>query len=160
MLILQLIGIALYYILLQLLLWWLWHTTAVFQSLHAKKINHFKKHTYLHVTFVLLSLTLPVVPVLVVQFVRSKNTVGSIYKSGFTLSRFPPILCTGVDLHVNFWAALFPTSIILAAGVTLLVLNLRVVIKVNNNANKFCIIITSICTETLFVKDVQFEDSF
>ena len=83
--------------------------------------------------FVLLSLTLPVVPVLIVQFVRSKNTVGFMYgtvKSGFTLSRFPPILCTGFDLHVNFWAALFPTSIILATGITLLVLILRAVIKV------------------------------
>ena len=121
------------------MLWWLCHTIAVFWSvnwsIYAKKLSSSKKHRYILVSFVLLSITLPIVPVLLVLFVRSEQA-GSIYnttlKSGFTLSGFPPILCTGVDLHVNFWAAIFPTSLILAIGTNLLILILRTVIKVED----------------------------
>lgn len=122
-------GIILYYILIQLLLWFLWHTIAVFLSVtwpqHAKKLIKSKKHRYLHITFVLASLILPTAPVLIVMFASSEPV-----KLGFTLPQSPLILCTGIDLHSNFWGVLFPMSILLAIGTSLLVLVLRVVLKV------------------------------
>ena len=115
---------------IQLLLWWLWHTIAVFWTVtwpfHARKFNSSKKNRYLHIAFILASLTLPAVPVLIVIFVSSKPG----HKGGFTITRSPPILCAGHDIHVNYWAVVFPMCLILAIGVTLLVFILRIVIKV------------------------------
>ena len=112
---------------MQLLLWWLWHTIAVFRAavwpLHA--INTSKKNGYRHLVFGLAGLILPVVPILIVVF-------GSRPTGGFTITRAPPILCAGFDLHINFWAFIFPMSLLLATGVTLLVFILRIVIKVAN----------------------------
>ena len=151
-------GIALYYIIIQLLLWWLWHTIAVFWAVnwpfYAKKFNVSWKNRYLHIAFILASLLLPIAPILIVVY-ESTNPG---QKGGFTITRSPPILCTGHDIHTNFWAMLFPMSLLLAIGVTLLVLTLRIVIKVINH--------TDVCmpllirqpfssTETLFVKTSQ-----
>lgn len=51
-------------------------------------------------------------------------------KGGFTITRAPPIICAGFDLHTNFWAFIFPISLVLAVGVTLMVFIIRIVIKV------------------------------
>lgn len=124
---LYLAGIALYYIVMQLLLWWLWHTVAVFWGIvwpfHARKFNRSRNAKYLHLIFILVSLILPVIPVVIVIFASSKQ-------GGFTITRAPPILCAGYDLHTNFWGFMFPLNLLLAVGVTLLVFILRIVIKV------------------------------
>lgn len=123
-------GIALYYVTMQLMLWWLWHTMAVFWAVnwpfHARKFNTSKRNRCLHVIFVLASLILPILPVLIVIFVSSKPG-GT---GGFTITRVPPILCAGFDIHTTFWANVFPISLLLAIGVTLLVFILRTMIKV------------------------------
>ena len=127
------IGVIFYYVVMNLLLWWLWHTVAVFWAVawpfHARKFNTSRNTKYLHIVFALASLLLPVAPVLVILFVQT--TSGSlIIEGGFTITRSPPFACTGHDIHVNFWAYIFPISLVLAIGVTLLVFILRIVIKV------------------------------
>ena len=126
-------GIVFYYVTMLLLLLWLWHTVAVFWAvawpLHARKFNTSSNTKYLHLIFVFASLLLPVAPTLVVLLVSS--TQGT--KSGFVITRAPPFVCAGHDTRVNFWAYIFPISVILAIGVTLLILMLRIVITVNKN---------------------------
>ena len=125
------VGITFYYVVLQLLLWWLWHTIAVFWAVtwpfHARKFNTSRNTKYLHIAFALASLVLPVGPVLVILFVSS--TPGR-ERGGFTITRSPPFFCTGFDVHINFWAYIFPVTLILATGVAFLILILRIIIKV------------------------------
>ena len=127
-------GVIFYYVVMQLLLWWLWHTVAVFWAVawpfHAKKLNISRNTKYLHIIFALASLLLPVAPVLIILFVQTTSGDLDIQR-GFTITRSPPFACTGHDIHVNFWAYIFPISLVLAIGVTLLVFILRIVIKVN-----------------------------
>lgn len=91
-----------------------------------KKTNTPRKNRYIHVGLVLASLILPVLPILIIVFAGKEYR----YEMSFTLTRSPPILCSGIDLHTNFWGVIFPTSIMLGLGTSLLVLILRTVIKV------------------------------
>ena len=128
-------GIVFYYVVMQLLFWWLWHTVAVFWSVawpfHARKFNTSRNTKYLHITFALASLLLPVASPFVVWLVHNTSKGSQLVTtSGFTITRSPPFLCAGYDTRVNFWAFIFPISVTLAIGVTLLVLILRIVITV------------------------------
>ena len=140
------IGAVFYYIVIQLLFWWLWHTIAVFWAVvkpfQAKKTSTQRKNRYIHVCLVLASLILPVLPILIVVLAGKEYR----YRTSFTLTRSPPILCSGIDLHTNFWGVIFPTSLMLGFGASLLILILRTVIKVvtmdsctlvDNNTNFF-----------------------
>ena len=124
-------GIAFYYIVMQLLLLWLWHTIAVFWSVvwpfHARKFNTSRNTKYVHIMFVLASILLPIAPVLIILLI---STTPGQRLGGFTITRTPPFVCTGYDIHTNIWAYIFPISLILAIGVTLLVFILRIVIRV------------------------------
>lgn len=123
-------GVVFYYIMMQLFFWWLWHTIAVFWAVvrpfQMKKTDTRRKNRYIHVGLVLASLVLPVLPILIVVFAGREYR----YKTSFTLTRSPPILCSGIDLHTNFWGVIFPISLMLGLGTSLLVLILRTVIKV------------------------------
>ena len=140
------IGAVFYYIVIQLLFWWLWHTIAVFWAVvkpfQVKKTSTQRKNRCIHVCLVLASLILPVLPILIVVFAGKEHR----YRTSFTLTRSPPILCSGIDLHTNFWGVIFPTSLMLGLGTSLLILTLRTVIKVvtmdscplvDNNTNFF-----------------------
>ena len=124
-------GTVFYYIVMQLLFWWLWHTIAVFWAVawpfHARKFNTSRNTKYLHIAFVLASLLLPVAPVLIILFITPTRTL---QLAGYTITRSPPFVCAGYDITVNFWAFIFPISVLLAVGVTLLVLIMRTVIRV------------------------------
>lgn len=123
-------GVVFYYVVIQLLFWWLWHTIAVFWTVvrpfQKERTSTQRKHGYIHAGLVLATLILPVLPILIVVFASKEYR----YQSSFTLTRSPPILCSGIDLHTNFWGVIFPTSLILGLGTNLLVLILRTVIKV------------------------------
>lgn len=116
---------------MQLLLWWLWHTLAVFWAVawpfRAKKFNISRNTKYVHIGFVVASLLLPVAPVLIILFISSAPTL---QLAGYTVTRSPPFVCAGHDITVNFWAFIFPISLLLAVGVTMLVLIMRIVIRV------------------------------
>ena len=135
------VGTVFYYVVMQLLFWWLWHTVAVFWAVgwpfHAKKFNISRNTKYLHIGFVLASLLLPVAPVLIILFISPTLTV---QLAGYTVTRSPPFVCAGHNITVNFWAFIFPISLLLAVGVTMLVLIMRIVIRVISTV-LYCIII-------------------
>ena len=124
------LGAVFYYIVIQLLFWWLWHTIVVFLAVvrpfQMKKTGTPRKNRYIHVGLVLASLILPILPIVIVVFAGKEYR----YETSFTLTRSPPILCSGIDLHTNFWGVIFPTNLMLGLGTSLLVLILRTVIKV------------------------------
>ena len=128
------IGIIFYYVVMQLLLLWLWHTVAVFWAVawpfHARKFSTSRNTKYLHIVFALASLLLPVAPVLVILFVQTTSESPLQIQGGFTITRSPTFACAGHDIHINFWTYIFPISLVLAIGVTLLVFIFRIVIKV------------------------------
>ena len=75
----------------------------------------------------LASLLLPVAPVLIIHFISPTPTL---QLAGYTVTRSPPFVCAGQDITVNFWAFIFPISLLLAVGVTMLVFIMRIVIRV------------------------------
>ena len=104
-----------YYVLLQASLWWIFHVSVIFWGvqfpLHSKsfRISHGTK--YIHLTCVVLALVLPLVPVLANKF-----------KGGYTMGRFPPILCVGADAGATFYSLVLPIDIILGVGSNLLII--------------------------------------
>ena len=113
------------------MLLWLWHTATVYFAtawpLCARGFNKSKMQMgcYHFISCIVIA-ALSAVPVVIVMLVSSMPSG----KGGFIITHAPPILCTGFDIHTNFWAFVFPTSLVLAAGVTFEVFTLRVVIKV------------------------------
>ena len=126
MLLYTFVGIVLYYTAMQLLFWWLCHAAAVLWAVkwpfHSKRFNTSRKIKYLHITLILVGLVLPMLPVLVVGL-----------RGGFTITSSPPILCSGVDVHSNFWAVIFPMSIMLGIGTSMLICTLHAVFKVKKS---------------------------
>ena len=93
------------------------------RPLHTRKFKRSRNTKYLQLIIIFASLLFPVIPVVIVIFAGTN-------RGAFTITRAPPILCAGYDLHTNFWAFFFPLNVLLAIGVTLLVIILRIVIKV------------------------------
>ena len=109
-------GICLYYIMAQLLLLWFFHVIAMFWGvqwpIHANAmLSSSLRRVVLHVIAVLLALFLPTIPVILLK-----------YSGGFTITRFPPILCAGLSMKVNFYAFMLPTSVVIACGLSLVIL--------------------------------------
>ena len=116
-------GMAFHYFTIQLLVWWLCHTIAVFQGtlfpFHANHLTITKKR-YFHLLMFIAGIVLPIVPVAVLI----------VCGKGFTLTRHPTILCVSTHKHALFATMVVPTSIIIAAGSTMLVFILWTTIKV------------------------------
>ena len=65
---------------------------------------------YLHIVTVVVGIVLPFVPVI--------TAFGT---GGFTISRFPPVLCVPNNTDATFYSLLLPSLIIVAVGITLLI---------------------------------------
>ena len=77
------------------------------------------KMKYLHITVVLLALILPIIPVAVV--------LGT---GGYTFARFTPIICSAQNTDAAFYAVIIPVGVMLALGITLLILLFWTIYKV------------------------------
>ncbi len=121
------VGVCLYYILMQLVLLWLFHIITIFWGVYwpfqASIIQASKKQVLLHMIAVFVALVLPAVPVLIIHYLSPQ---------GFTVTRFPPILCAAYSLTFNFYIFMLPISIIIACGLSLLVLTFWKLAKVIN----------------------------
>ena len=71
---------------------------------------------------VIVGLVLPALPVIVTF------TTGD--PSGFGLTRFPPILCTGLQKNATFYSLVLPINILMAIGIPLLVIIFWIIHKV------------------------------
>ena len=133
------------------MLLWLWHTTTVYWAtawpLHARRFNKSKMQMgcYHFISCIVIA-ALSAVPVVIVMLVSSTPSG----RGGFIITHAPPILCTGFDIHTNFWAFVFPTSLVLAVGVTFVVFTLRVVIKVAHRVVRNKVVLLSFSSRNIF----------
>lgn len=113
-----------YYTLLQLALWWLMHVSVMFWMMqfpfHARQVkkDHHLKH--IHITCVIVGLLVPLIPIIVTiaqDATSGNNDIGTI---GFGLTRFPPILCNGINRNAVYYSFVLPSNLILIGGMTLL----------------------------------------
>ncbi len=120
-------GVLLYYILMQLTLLWLFHVIAIFWGVYwpieASLMQGSRKKIVLHIFAVSIAFVMPAVPVILIHYLSP----------GFTVTRFPPILCAAMDLKLNFYTFMLPISIIIASGLTLLVLTFWKLLKVQSS---------------------------
>ena len=117
------IGIIYHYGVIQIGLWTLFFTFGIFWGIffpfHYQKFKSANWLKYIHATTVLLSLSLPVISI-VVQI-----------KDGYQLSEAPRrAICTGRNVTHTFFGFLFPFSILSAIITTLLVLIFWKILKV------------------------------
>ena len=113
-------GIAFYYGLFQLSVWWFfWKIKFPF---HARSFEASHRTKYVHITMVAVGLVLPALPVIVTF------TTGD--PSGFGLTRFPPILCTGLQRDSTFYSLVLPVNILVAIGIPLLIIIFWIIHKV------------------------------
>ena len=121
------------YILYQLALWWIFHTTTLFWKIlfpfHARSFEVTHKMKYLHITCIIqVGLLLPLIPIItsVVKFIIEEAESGNATSTtdsnglGYGMTRFPPILCTPTDRDAAFYSLILPLDVILAVGCTLL----------------------------------------
>ena len=78
---------------------------------HARYYDTTKRTKYIHITCLILAFVVPIfAPV----------TISA--SGGFTMTRFPPIVCLGRDADANFYTIVFPTTILYAVGLTVMLL--------------------------------------
>ena len=123
---------------LQLLCWWICHVSILFWRIafpiQARSLNQSKRTRYtVHATCVLVSLLVPLLPVLVTigydLVTNGEEGVGTV---GFTITRFPPLLCTSIASEPTFYSLVLPSIIILDVGLALLILLFWFVHKVRS----------------------------
>ncbi len=110
---------------MQLILLWFFHVITMFWGVYwpiqANIVQASSKRIVLHIIAVCLALVMPAIPVCIIHFMSSP---------GFTVTRFPPILCAAGNLNLNFYTFMLPISVIIACGLTLLVLIFWKLLKV------------------------------
>ncbi len=109
-------GVVFYHILLQLLLWWLFHVTMLFWNirfpLHARifKESHPSTMKCIHIACVTLALLVPCIPV-----------IAAFATGGFFNSSYPALLCIGRNIDATFYSLVVPLIITMQIGVTMLI---------------------------------------
>ena len=118
-----LIGAIFHYTTMQQVLLWFFHIVAVFWGtkfpFHAKSFQRKGYFKYVHAAMLITSIALPFVPVAVVQGTGKS-----------TLAQIPAFLCTARSPEAFFYSFVLPASIILAAGMSLVVLIFQVIVHV------------------------------
>ncbi len=108
------------------MVWWFCHCVMVFWSIgfpfHYRSYQNTHRIRYIHVAVILAGLILPGVP------------VGVTFATGeYTLTRFPPIVGLADNKDAPFYSFVLPVSILIAAGVSLLIMVFHEVLKVRYN---------------------------
>ena len=138
------------YIINHATLWWLFHIFAIFWKIqfpfHARRFDNTKRTKYIHATFVVLAVLLPVIPAAVIAS-----------EAGFITPRFPPIVCIGRESAANFYGIVFPIAIMYALGTTVLLAILWKIRRVSDylcTCMDFSVVIPSLLVLALF-KDIN-----
>lgn len=121
---------VLYYCMLQLNLWWIFHVSVLFWKIqfpiHALRLSQ-QYSRKIHIVSIALALSLPLLPVIAtVTHSLATNSFGL----GFGLATFPPILCYTLNKDVVFYSFILPVTLLMLFGVTLILLTIRAVYKV------------------------------
>lgn len=125
------------YTLLQLSVWWLFHTTVLFWTIffpfHARSYRRSRRMKYIYATSIILGLAIPLVPVIASMsefavrvnsdpVLQVQNVTFFSGGLGYANFRFPPILCTATSADIAFYALYLPIIIIVMVGVIQLIL--------------------------------------
>ena len=113
-------------------MWWLFHTTALLWIIrfpfHSKSFDKSGKSKYLHIACVVLGVIIPLIPVIAVmadfamevqsnmelQYLNVTFISGGL---GFTLGRFPPVLCLGYNGNIVFYTSGLSLILMMAVGI-------------------------------------------
>ena len=144
---------AFIYTVLQTSFWWFFHTTAIFWKInfpfHARSFKISHKVKYVHLAVVLVSLVVPLVPIITVMagfavdlesdvIRQARNITFASGGLGFQMIRFPPIVCFGGDSDAMFYSAVLPINILLVLGSTELVFIFYGLFKVSYSRRAYC----------------------
>ena len=108
---------------------------------HARRFESAHRVRYIHITCVIVGLLVPLLPVIVtiadsaVDARKNPDTeqTGTL---GFSLTRSPPILCTGIDRTATYYSLALPLNLILMVGMTELVVIFWLIHKVSTEHHK------------------------
>lgn len=125
------------YVVLQLVLWWFFHTTLlfwkIFFTIHAHTYEASNKIRYVKIAVFTVSLVVPLIAILVPMadfavdvksdaLLQSRNITFISGGLGFRFIRFPPQLCTGRDSNAVYYSTVLPVNILMFVGITEMVL--------------------------------------
>ncbi len=122
-------------------LWWIMLTAALFWKIwfpfNAKMLEAKHQVKYIHIGCGLAGLLIPFIPVIAhmasfAQQVKSDPSIDFISGGlGFNFLRFPPVPCYGNSKAIALYTNIFPSDLILAVGITLILLIFWLVHKVS-----------------------------
>ena len=127
---------------LSVAIWWFFLTATLFWKIwfpfHARRIETAHKLHYIHITCVIIGVLVPFIPIISLMSAFSVMLDSqdppkpTFWKGGlgFASARFPPLPCNGNDKNVLFYSDILPSDIILASGITLIILIFWLVHKV------------------------------
>ncbi len=139
--------------------WWICHVSVLFwkikNPLQARYFDKSNRVCYIHIACVLLSLLVPLIPILVtIGNNLDDNLIGT---AGFTITRFPPLLCTSIDPNTTFYAFVLPIILMVDIGLTLLLLLVWIVHKVYIYCSiKYSTLAQSVYTSMLICKHTHY----
>lgn len=125
------------YTLLQIAIWWLFHTTTLFWTIFfpfsTRSYKSSRRLKCAYATSIILGFTIPLVPVIASMsefafrvdsdpLLQIQNITFASGGLGYANFRFPPILCTATSGDVVFYTLALPINIIVMVGVTELIL--------------------------------------
>ena len=124
-------------LLMNVSLWWLCHTAAIYWKLRfpfqARNLEIENKIKYIHFACGVFTTLASFIPFVAISLVDWRQRVGGESLRGtlgFGITRFPPIVCTGVNRYAVYYSLVFPINLLVPVGVTLLILVLWLIHKV------------------------------
>ncbi|ORU95081.1 MAG: hypothetical protein A6F71_10480 [Cycloclasticus sp. symbiont of Poecilosclerida sp. M] len=141
-------GMVQVYSTLSVALWWFMLTAALFWKIWFPinaRLRETKHHIkYIHIVSVLIGALTPLIPVIALmsRFADNVNTDTTSNTTflqgglGFASVRFPPVPCNGNSKVIIFYTNILPADILLATGITFIVLIFWTVHKVSSRTHK------------------------
>ena len=121
-------------------LWWFMLTAALFWKIwfpiNARLWEKKKRIKYIHLGCICIGVFVPFIPLITLMssFARRVSSDSSLSfvagGLGFASVRFPPLPCNGNDKQIIFYTHILPTDILLATGITFIILIFWLVHKV------------------------------
>ena len=106
-------GIVWQYFFINLTAWWLSHVCCMFWKImfpfHAQQ--HEQQQKYFYIITTIGSLLIPV-----------PSVIAAFLTDGYTLDRFPPLLCGVKDLDVQYYSLWFLINVLWGVGISLLII--------------------------------------
>ncbi len=85
---------------------------------HAKRYED--KGKYIHIIAIIIGIIIPVIPPSVAFFYE-----------GYTVVRFPVLLCYSVDSNITYYGVLLPLSLFITIGISMLIFVLHAIHEVS-----------------------------